>query len=58
LGIGLGIGAAVIGGAIAASQAQAAQRQDAVDYCLQRFRSFDPASMTYLGTDGLRHPCP
>ena len=53
LGIGLGIGAAVIGGAIVASQAQAAQRQDAINYCAQRFRSFDPASMSYLGTGGL-----
>jgi hypothetical protein len=26
--------------------------------CEQRFRSFDPASGTYLGFDGLRHPCP
>jgi hypothetical protein len=29
-----------------------------VDYCQQRFRSYDPASGTYLGFDGLRHPCP
>jgi hypothetical protein len=27
-------------------------------YCEQRFRSYDPASGTYLGFDGLRHPCP
>ena len=27
-------------------------------YCAQRFRSYDPASGTYLGYDGLRHPCP
>jgi hypothetical protein len=27
-------------------------------YCEQRFRSYDPASGTYLGYDGLRHPCP
>lgn len=26
--------------------------------CEQRFRSYDPASGTYLGYDGLRHPCP
>jgi hypothetical protein len=31
---------------------------DAVAYCRQRFRSYDPASGTYLGYDGLRHPCP
>ncbi|GGH28164.1 hypothetical protein GCM10007036_37210 [Alsobacter metallidurans] len=28
------------------------------DYCAQRFRSYDPASGTYLGYDGLRHSCP
>ena len=27
-------------------------------YCAQRYRSWDPASGTYLGFDGLRHPCP
>ena len=31
---------------------------DATGYCMQRFRSYDPASGTYLGYDGLRHPCP
>jgi hypothetical protein len=25
---------------------------------VQRFRSYDPASGTYLGVDGLRHQCP
>ena len=28
-----------------------------VGYCQQRYRSYDPASGTYLGYDGLRHPC-
>jgi hypothetical protein len=27
-------------------------------YCAQRYQSYDPASGTYLGYDGLRHPCP
>ena len=31
---------------------------DAAGYCAQRFRSYDPGSGTYLGYDGLRHPCP
>ncbi|MBR0883427.1 MULTISPECIES: BA14K family protein [Bradyrhizobium] len=31
---------------------------DAVGYCAQRFRSYDPYSGTYVGYDGLRHPCP
>ncbi len=30
----------------------------AVDYCMRRFRSYDPGSGTYLGNDGRRHPCP
>jgi BA14K-like protein len=29
-----------------------------VAYCEARFRSYDPATGTYLGFDGLRHPCP
>ena len=31
---------------------------EAVAYCTRRYRSYDPASGTYLGNDGLRHPCP
>jgi len=31
---------------------------DAVVYCMQTYQSYDPASGTYLGFDGLRHPCP
>jgi hypothetical protein len=26
-------------------------------YCAQRYKSYDPASGTYLGYDGMRHPC-
>ncbi|MDH7797200.1 BA14K family protein [Beijerinckia sp. 28-YEA-48] len=29
-----------------------------VAYCMQRYRSYDPRSGTFLGYDGLRHPCP
>jgi hypothetical protein len=50
---GLAAGA-IIGGAIANSQAQ----QSGVSYCSQRYRSYDPASGTYLGNDGRRHACP
>jgi hypothetical protein len=36
--------------------------QDAPDgdvgYCMQRYRSYDPGSGTYLGNDGRRHSCP
>ena len=31
---------------------------DLVAYCEQTYRSYDPASGSYLGYDGLRHPCP
>jgi BA14K-like protein len=31
---------------------------DDVAFCAQTYRSYDPASGTYLGYDGLRHPCP
>ena len=31
---------------------------DAAAYCMQRFRSYDPRSGTYLGNDGARHRCP
>ena len=31
---------------------------DSVAYCQQRYRSYDVSSGTYLGYDGLRHPCP
>jgi BA14K-like protein len=30
----------------------------AIAYCMSRFRSYDPDSMTHLGYDGLRHRCP
>ncbi|KLK93869.1 hypothetical protein AA309_05085 [Microvirga vignae] len=57
--LGLATGA-IIGGAIAQSQAQAAPAygSNVQAYCAQRYRSYDPASGTYLGYDGLRHPCP
>ena len=53
---GLAAGA-IIGGAIAAGQANAAAQQNAA-YCAQRYRSYDPASGTYLNNDGNRYPCP
>jgi hypothetical protein len=36
----------------------APQGGDGADYCMQTYRSYDPQSGTYLGFDGLRHPCP
>jgi hypothetical protein len=53
----------IIGGALAAPRyygypAQARGYDPAVEYCIQRFKSYDLRSMTYLGYDGRRHPCP
>lgn len=31
---------------------------DASAYCAQRFRSYDPATGTYMGYDGVRRSCP
>ena len=31
---------------------------DPVASCVQRFRSYDPKTGTYLGNDGQRHSCP
>jgi hypothetical protein len=54
-GIGGFVAGAMIGSAIANSNART---NDSVAYCMQRFKSYDPASGTYLGYDGDRHPCP
>jgi len=58
---GLAAGA-IIGGALAAQRpygyGPGYVEGDAVNYCLSRFKSYDPGSGTYLGYDGLRHPCP
>ena len=57
--LGLATGA-IIGGALAQQQAQPTYvaPNGGSAYCVQRYRSYDPASGTYLGNDGLRHPCP
>jgi BA14K-like protein len=82
--LGVGIGAAVIGGALLAQpygygyqpygygyqpygydpgyaggfvEAPVAGVGGGDAYCMQRYRSYDPGSGTFLGNDGLRHPC-
>ena len=45
------------GGGVAVVEA-APVEGDQSGYCAQRYRSYDPGSGTYLGYDGMRHPCP
>jgi hypothetical protein len=41
----------------AATPTAAPLSPDRAAVCAQRYRSFDPQTGTYLGTDGSRHPC-
>jgi len=52
---GLAAGA-IIGGAIAAGQANAAAQEHAA-YCARTYRSYDPATDTFLAKDGNRYLC-
>ena len=56
--IAAGIAGLAIGAAAGAAAANANSGSDAVAYCAQRFRSYNPATGTYTGYDGLQHPCP
>jgi hypothetical protein len=62
------VAAGVVGGAVGTAGAIAsapfrgfnngyASMDGNVSYCAQRYRSYDPASGTFLGRDGRRHPC-
>ena len=70
---GAALGLGLLGGAILGSQypyygsgyatyPQATYPQDggavSTASCASRFKSYNPATGTYLGYDGLRHPCP
>lgn len=70
LGLGGLAAGALIGGAIASSEAQAGGTYPGapvgnvygydpnwVSYCASKYRSFDPASGTYLARDGFRYAC-
>ena len=41
----------------AVSEAYAAMESGNATFCAQRYRSYDPASGTFLGCDGRRHRC-
>ncbi len=58
-GDGGAVAAGIIGGLfLGAIIANEAQRQQAIEYCMRRYRSYDPQSMTYLGRNGIRYRCP
>jgi hypothetical protein len=45
-------------GPVAVVQGPGGGGDDTVAYCMRTYRSYDPRSGTYVGYDGLRHPCP
>ena len=57
-------GAVTTAGAVATAPFRAFDNRDSYamaqsdSYCAQRYRSYDPASGTFMGFDGRRHPCP
>jgi hypothetical protein len=56
--VAAGVAAGLLLGVIANEAArQDEQQQQSADYCAQRYRSYDPESGTYMGRDGVRHPC-
>jgi BA14K-like protein len=59
--IGIGIGAAIIGGIILNEAARAEHRSsngDQWERCAETYRSFEPSTGMYTGYDGERHTCP
>lgn len=63
VGIGLGVAGALLGGAIIANEARGDEyydgdEGDGVGRCAATFRSFNPATGTYTGYDGIVRPCP
>lgn len=58
---GIGIGAAIIGGAILSEAARAAQRRDnggGWERCADTYKSFERSTGMYTGYDGVRRTCP
>jgi hypothetical protein len=55
--VAAGVAAGLLLGVIANEAARQDEQQQSADYCAQRYRSYDPESGTYMGRDGVRHPC-
>ncbi|MBM3529654.1 MAG: BA14K family protein [Alphaproteobacteria bacterium] len=54
--IGAGVAIGIIGGAIAADAAR--RRSDAVEYCMSRYRSYNPETGTWIDRQGNVRYCP
>ena len=53
-----GLAAGALIGGVIANQTYYGEVGGDDGYCVRTYRSYDPASGTYLGYDGFRHPCP
>ncbi len=56
--VGAALGAAAISAAQQNNQMSAQQQREAVAYCMQRYRSYDPRTGTFIGYDGQVYSCP
>jgi len=45
-------------GGYATSGVNAAVHPHAAAACAKKYKTYDPSTMTFIGADGLRHPCP
>lgn len=52
------IGGLVIGGLIAGAAAANQRANEQAAWCAQRYRSYDPATGTFLARNGVRYSCP
>jgi hypothetical protein len=55
--LGLATGAIIAGSAAGAAAPPTGVNPDWIAYCARKYRSFDPASGTYLANDGNRYYC-
>ncbi|MEG9529070.1 MAG: BA14K family protein, partial [Hyphomicrobiales bacterium] len=57
-GYGAGYAPVGYGADLGTTESEATTPDNSVSYCVQRFRSYDQRTGTYLGNDGRRHHCP
>jgi hypothetical protein len=57
-GYGSGYAPVGYGSDLGTTETDVAPSDNSASYCVQRFRSYDQRTGTYLGNDGRRHRCP